>query len=174
MDTDRRNEITASVAAHQHLGPGYEQAVAEGLVERISTEIDDRITRQIDDRISAEVDDRVATGLDQHLGCRHVRRASRRARRASRRAEAAQSGRPSILLILGSFVFAMSSTAIVLARSTSTVYTHNGGSQSGPGATGVMLTALIWIIVGLVNVAYVMGVTGLRRDSDGKRREPFA
>jgi len=165
MDTDSRNEIAASVAAHQHLGPGYDQALAEGLVERISTEIDDRITRQIDQRVSAEVEDRVATGLDQHLGCRHVRRASRRAVRASRRARAAQSGRPSVLLILGSFVFAMSSTAIVLARSSSTVYAHGGASQSGPGAGGVMLTALIWIIIGLVNVAYVTGVGGWRRDS---------
>jgi hypothetical protein len=149
MDTDRRNEIAASVAAHQHLGPGYEQVLAEGLVERISTEIDDRITRQIDDRVSAEVDDRVATGLDQHLGCRHVRRASRRALRASRRARAAQSGRPSIVLILGTFVFAMSSAGIVLGRNS--------------GAEGIMLTALIWIIIGLVDVAYVTGVTGSRR-----------
>jgi hypothetical protein len=164
MDTDHRHEIAASVAAQQHLGPGYEQALAEGLVERISTEIDDRITRQIDNRVSAEVDDRMATGLDQHLGCRHVRRASRRAVRESRRARAAQLGRPSVLLVLGSFVFAMSTTAIVLARSSSTVYTNHGGSQSGPGAAGVMLTALIWIVIGLVNVAYVTGLTGSRRD----------
>jgi len=161
MDTDRRNEIAASVAAQQHLGPGYEQALAEGLVERISTEIDDRITRQIDQRVSAEVDDQVAAGLNQHLGCRHARRALR----ASRRASAAQSGRPSVILILGSFVFAMSSTAIVLAKSSSSVYTNGGGSQSGPGAAGVILTALIWIVIGLVNVAYVTGRTGSRRDS---------
>jgi hypothetical protein len=149
MNTVSRNEIAASVAAHQHLGPGYEQALAEGLVERISTEIDDRITRQIDQRVSAEVDDRVGTGLDQHLGCRHVRRASRRTLRASRRAQAAQSGRPSVLLILGSFVFAMSSAGIVLGRNS--------------GAEGVMLTALIWIIIGLVNVACVIGVSSSRR-----------
>jgi hypothetical protein len=151
MDTQSRNEIAASVGAHQYLGPGYEQALAEGLVERISTEIDDRITRQIDQRVSAEVDDRVGTGLDEHLGCRHVRRASRRALRASRRAQVAQSGRPSVLLILGSFVFAMSTAGIVLGRN--------------PGAEGVMLTALIWIIIGLVNVACVIGVSGSRRDS---------
>lgn len=151
MDTDSRNEIAASVAARQHLGAGYDQALAEGLVERISTEIDDRITRQIDQRVSAEVDDRMATGLDQHLGCRHVRRASRRAQRASRRAEARASRRPSPILILGSFVFAMSTAAIVLARSS--------------GAGGMMLTALIWIVIGLVNVAYVVGLTGSRRES---------
>jgi hypothetical protein len=155
MHTDSRNEIAASVAAHQHLGPGYEQALAEGLVERISTDIDDRITRQIDQRVSAQVDDQVATGLDQHMGCRHVRRDSRRALRASRRAQAAQAGRPSILLILGSFVFAMSTAGIVLGRN--------------PGAEGVMLTALVWIIIGLVNVAYVMGVTGSLRDSRRRR-----
>lgn len=151
MDTDSRSEIAASVAAGQHLGAGYDQALAEGLVERISTEIDDRITRQIDGRVSAEVDDRVAMGLDQHLGCRHVRRAGRRARRASRRAQARASGRPSITLILGSFVFAMSTAAIVLARSS--------------GAGGIMLTALIWIVIGLVNVACVVGPNGSRRDS---------
>jgi hypothetical protein len=151
MDTDSRSEIAASVAAHQHLGAGYDQALAEGLVERISTEIDDRITSQIDQRVSAEVDDRFVNGLDQHLGCRHVRRASRRALRASRRAQVAQSGRPSVLLVLGSFVFAMCTAAIVLARS------------SGTG--GMMLTALIWIVIGLVNVAYVTGLTGSRRDS---------
>ena len=28
-----------------------------------------------------------------------------------------------------------------------------------------MLTALIWIVIGLVNVAYVVGLSGSRRDS---------
>ena len=35
MATDRQAEITASVDALQDLGPGYDQALAEGLVERI-------------------------------------------------------------------------------------------------------------------------------------------
>jgi hypothetical protein len=157
METDRRSEIAASVAAHHDLGPGYEQALAEGLVERISAEIDDRIAAQIDSRVSAEVDERVTARLDQYVGCRHVRRASRRARaaesRASRRALAAEAGRPSVLLILGSMVFAMVTTAIVLARG------------SSPGAGAFMLTALIWITIGLVNVAYVNGIGSTRRNS---------
>ncbi|HXL92653.1 MAG TPA: hypothetical protein VN969_27280 [Streptosporangiaceae bacterium] len=33
-------EIRASAAAHSDLGPGYDRAVAEGLVERIGEEID--------------------------------------------------------------------------------------------------------------------------------------
>ena len=35
MATDSQAEIAASVAALQDLGPGYDQALAEGLVERI-------------------------------------------------------------------------------------------------------------------------------------------
>lgn len=40
-------EIRASAAAHRDLGPGYENAVAEGLVERIGEEIDRRIDARV-------------------------------------------------------------------------------------------------------------------------------
>src|SRR5262249_34947973 len=40
-------EIRASVGAHADLGPGYEDAVAEGLVERIGAEIDKRIEARL-------------------------------------------------------------------------------------------------------------------------------
>jgi hypothetical protein len=43
MSSDPGAEIRASVGAHADLGPGYEDAVAEGLVERIGAEIDKRI-----------------------------------------------------------------------------------------------------------------------------------
>ena len=43
MSSDPEAEIRASVGAHADLGPGYEDAVAEGLVERIGAEIDKRI-----------------------------------------------------------------------------------------------------------------------------------
>jgi len=36
MAADSQAEIAASVAALQDLGPGYDQALAEGLVERIN------------------------------------------------------------------------------------------------------------------------------------------
>jgi hypothetical protein len=38
-----RDEVRASAAAHHDLGPGYDTAVAEGLVERIGEEIDRRV-----------------------------------------------------------------------------------------------------------------------------------
>src|SRR5580693_2597863 len=47
MSSDHEAEIRASVAAHQDLGSGYDDAVAEGLVERIGTEIDKRIEARL-------------------------------------------------------------------------------------------------------------------------------
>ena len=47
MNANERDEITASVAAHAELGPRYDTAVAEGLVERIGDEIDRRIDARL-------------------------------------------------------------------------------------------------------------------------------
>ena len=47
MSSDPEAEIRASVGAHSDLGPGYEDAVAEGLVERIGAEIDRRIDARL-------------------------------------------------------------------------------------------------------------------------------
>src|SRR5215469_14201317 len=47
MTPDQRDEISASVAAHQELGPRYDAAVAEGLVERIGEEIDKRVDARL-------------------------------------------------------------------------------------------------------------------------------
>ncbi|HEX4834249.1 MAG TPA: hypothetical protein VH478_24515 [Trebonia sp.] len=47
MNHDEREEIAASVAAHAELGPRYESAVAEGLIERIGEEIDKRVDARL-------------------------------------------------------------------------------------------------------------------------------
>jgi len=47
MGSDHEAEIRASVGAHDDLGSGYDDAVAEGLVERIGAEIDRRIEAQL-------------------------------------------------------------------------------------------------------------------------------
>ena len=146
MATDRQAEIAASVAALQDLGGGYDEALAEGLVERISTEIDKRIAAEIDNRVTAEVDNRILTQLDRYAGCRHQRRRAKRMIRAERRVirdeRADRSGRQSIMLALGSMLVALPVTAIVL--------------KGSPGVTAIMLMALIWIIVGIINVAHAM------------------
>jgi hypothetical protein len=146
MAADRQAEIAASVAAMQDLGPGYDQALAEGLVDRIGTEIDKRIAAEIGNRVTAEVDDRILTQLDRYAGCRHQRRRVKRMIRAERRTiraeRADRSGRQSIMLALGSMLVALSVTAIVL--------------RGSPGVAAIMLMALIWVIVGIINVAYAM------------------
>ena len=146
MATDSQAEIAASVAALQDLGPGFDQALAEGLVERIGAEIDRRIAAEIGNRVTAEVDSRILTQLDRYAGCRHQRRRARRMIRAERRmirAERAdRSGRQSFVLALGSMLVALSVTAIVL--------------KGSPGVAAIILMALIWVIVGIINVAYVM------------------
>jgi len=42
-----REEVQAAAAAHHDLGPGYDTAVAEGLVERIGEEIDRRVDARL-------------------------------------------------------------------------------------------------------------------------------
>jgi len=48
MDQLARQEISATAAVHAELGQAYDGAVAEGLVERISSEID----KQVDARLA--------------------------------------------------------------------------------------------------------------------------
>ena len=146
MAADSQAEIAASVGALRDLGPGYDQALAEGLVERIGAEIDKRIAAEIENRVTAEVDSRILTQLDRYAGCRHQRRRARRMAREERRTiraeRADRSGRQSIILALGSMLVALSVTAIVL--------------KGSPGIAAIMLMALIWVIVGIVNVACAM------------------
>jgi hypothetical protein len=144
MAADRQAEIAASVGALQDLGPGYDQALAEGLVERIGADIDKRIAAEVDNRVTAEVDSRILTQLDRYAGCRHQRRRAGRISRAERRMVRAEradrSGLQSIMLAVGSMLVALLVTAIVL--------------KGSPGVAAIMLMALIWIIVGIINVAY--------------------
>jgi hypothetical protein len=47
MDQLAKDDITAAAAAHQELGPHFDGAVAESLVERIGEEIDKRVDARI-------------------------------------------------------------------------------------------------------------------------------
>ena len=146
MAIDSQAEIAASVAALHDLGPGYDQGVAEGLVERIGAEIDKRIAAEIDNRVTAEVDSRILVQLDRYAGCRHQRRRAKQVTRAERRkirAELAdRAGRQSIMVAIGSMLIALVVTAIVL----------NGS----PGVAAFMLIAMIWVIIGIINVVYAV------------------
>jgi hypothetical protein len=147
MQTNQHNEIAASLAAQQSLGPGYDQALAEGLVERIGEEIDQRIEARLDQRLAPEAD--LLPGGGPHLDCRHTRRAQRRATR-----QAVRAGRPSVALALGSLAAAILASLTVLLSSETNVATNQGFSKTGPTGSALFLTALIWIVIGVINVVH--------------------
>jgi hypothetical protein len=70
MTSSRDEEIAASLGAHRDLGPGYDEAIASGLVERIGAEVD----RRVDERISQrQRGNQPATGQqEQHLPAAHL------------------------------------------------------------------------------------------------------
>ena len=118
-----RDEVRASAAAHRDLGPGYDTAVAEGLVERIGEEIDRRVDARLFGQLQAPAPSRP----------RRVR-------------EPGRPGVAAVFLALGSMGLAIGATAAVL---------HPGDSPPGTVTSGqFMLVALIWIVIGVVNVAY--------------------
>ena len=117
-----RDEVRASAAAHRDLGPGYDTAVAEGLVERIGEEIDRRVDARLFGQMQAPAPVR-----------------PRRAREPGRPGVAA------VFLALGSMALAIGATAAVL---------HPGDNQGNVSGGQSVLVALIWIVIGVVNVAY--------------------
>lgn len=115
------DEVRASAAAHRDLGPGYDVAVAEGLVERIGEEIDKRV--------------------DARLYGQAPSQAPPRRPRPRREPLAGRLGFGTVVLALGSMGMAIGATATVL---------HPGQASGGMQ----WLVALIWIVIGAVNVAY--------------------
>jgi hypothetical protein len=117
-----RDEVRASAAAHRDLGPGYDTAVAEGLVERIGEEIDRRVDARLFGQLQAPAPSRP----------RRVR-------------EPGRPGVAAVFLALGSMALAIGATAAVL---------HPGDDQGNVSGGQAVLIALIWIVIGVVNVAY--------------------
>jgi hypothetical protein len=121
VDQMGREEITAATAAHRELGPGYDDAVAEGLVERIG----------------AEIDKRVDAALAQPPG------------RAP--APAARPGWVPAVIGAGSMVCGVGATAIVLFATAGNI---NGRFHNTVSGAQILLVALIWAVIAVVNVAY--------------------
>ena len=115
------DEVRASAAAHRDLGPGYDVAVAEGLVERIGEEIDKRVDARLYSQAPSQVPPRRP--------------------RPRREPLAGRLGFGTVVLALGSMGMAIGATATVL---------HPGQASGGMQ----WLVALIWIVIGAVNVAY--------------------
>jgi hypothetical protein len=104
MDQLTKDDITAAAAAHQELGPHFDGAVAESLVERIGAEIDKRVDARVGD-----------------MGGRR----SRPARRPPATGSGTQLTWPATVLALGSMGLGIGATAVILNT--------NGGSGPESG-----------------------------------------
>jgi len=118
-----RDEVQASAAAHRDLGPGYETAVAEGLVERIGEEIDRRVDARLFGHLQAP--------------------APQKPRRAP---VPGRVGAGRVFLALGSMAAAIGGTVALL---------HPGNNYGGQDINfgQAVLIALIWIVIGAINIA---------------------
>ena len=121
-----RDEVRASAAAHYDLGPGYDTAVAEGLVERIGEEIDKRVDAR----------------LFGQAGYQGVAPRPR----PRREPVPGRVGFGGVVLGLGSMGMAIGATAVVV---------HPGDSPGGGlGFGAVILTTLIWVVIAAINISY--------------------
>jgi len=132
MDVRAHEDITAAAAVHTELGQAYDGAVAEGLVERISSEIDKQVDARLAQRgiqPSVAVWTNLAMGLGSiglGIGATAVTLQSWSSGGVAPKAE----------LDLGSF----RASVLTSTRSVST--------------TQVILIVLIWVAIAVVNVAY--------------------
>jgi hypothetical protein len=132
MDVRAREDIAAAAAVHTELGQAYDGAVAEGLVERISSEID----KQVDARLAQRgIQPSVATWTNLAMG-------------------------------LGSIGLGIGATAVTLQSWSSSGVAPKAQLDLGSlhaslltstrsvSITQVLLIALIWVAIAVVNIAY--------------------
>jgi hypothetical protein len=125
-------EITASVAAHAELGPRYDGAVAEGLVERIGDEID----RRIDARLGPGQPSRPRGAAAAAAAAAALTPAS--APIAEQRRSIGVTG---MILGLGSMGIAAGATSVV-------------ASHHANAAAQIIMVLLIWTAITLINLAH--------------------
>ncbi|MFZ0186369.1 MAG: hypothetical protein WAL72_05450 [Streptosporangiaceae bacterium] len=169
MGSDHEAEIRASVGAHDDLGPGYDDEVAEGLVERIGAEIDKRVEAQLR-RYGAPYGPYFAPPGPPPRGAQGAAEApgpagyhgypgypgypGYQAYQAPmlppgyqaplpRRPASRPAGQHSVamtVIALGSLTLGVAGTAIV-------AHARNGGGQA-------VMVLLIWVVIAIVNIAY--------------------
>jgi hypothetical protein len=134
VNANEREEITASVAAHAELGPRYDTAVAEGLVERIGEEIDRRIDTRL--RGGQPPVPRVPVPSAPPVSSPAP---------AAAPAPAAERGRGSgvtgLILGLGSMGLGVGATSVV-------------ASHHADAAAQVFMVLLIWLAIAVINVTH--------------------
>ena len=158
VNADERDEITASVAAHAELGPRYEAAVAEGLVERIGEEIDKRVDARLRSMGAGAGQQPTPAPRQGYVspgeqivppGYRGGKRSAPVRPAASSAPEAAAAHPPDtrsngvtgLILGLGSMGLGVGATSVVV--------TH--GSSS---AAQFLMVLLIWAAIAVINIAH--------------------
>jgi hypothetical protein len=148
VNANERDEITASVAAHQELGSRFDTAVAEGLVERIGEEIDKRIDARLggprQPGFSARGGSRTTPPAYQETGYQgpatptpSMPAAAPPPPAVPRRA----GGLSGMVLGLGSMGLGVGATAVVVSHHVSS-------------AAGVIMILLIWAAIAIINIAH--------------------
>ena len=146
MNVNERDEISASVAAHAELGPRYDDAVAEGLVERIGDEIDKRIDARLRGQSGPGQQQQIGQppayqGTPAYQG--PVAPAPARPAAASPPAHAPSRGGgfSGVILGLGSMGLGVGATAVVV-------------SHHVEGVAAVLMVLLIWAMIAVINIAH--------------------
>ena len=132
MDGRTHEDVAAAAAVHRELGHEYDSALAEGLIDRISSEID----KQVDARL------------------------------AQRGIQPSQAAWANIAMGLGSIGLGVGATAVTLHSLFNTSTAPKAAVNLGPFHASVMstttsistaqvlLVALIWVVIAVVNIAY--------------------
>jgi hypothetical protein len=132
MDQLAREDIAAAAAVQKELGREYDRALAEGLIERIGDEIDKRV--------------------DARLAGSRARARPAPRRDSQELVPASRSTWPGVILALGSMGIGAGISAGVIAAS-ATIGPSGIAHPVGPAQVGILL--IIWIVIGVINVAYV-------------------
>ena len=135
VDQQARDEIAAAGAAHRELGPGYDDAVAEGLVERIGVEIDKRVDARLA-QYGGQPAPHVPPAQHSVPAAQHNAPPAQR----SPGGQVSPAARPPwsvVVLALGSMLMGTLASAAVL---------NSGGGGS--------VVALVWIVIAVINVAF--------------------
>jgi hypothetical protein len=145
VNVNERDEITASVAAHAELGPRYESAVAEGLVERIGEEIDKRIDARLHGPSAPPSRPAPAPQAPAAYFGPPAYPGPSALTPAGPAVSSPPARRPSsfgsVVLALGSMGLGVGATAVVLA--------HHPAA-----AAGVLMVLLIWAAIAVINIAH--------------------
>lgn len=123
-----REDIAAATAVHRDLGPDYTDAVSEALVDRIGAEID----RRVDARLAQRGQGAPASP-------------------APAATAPARPARVPVAIAVSSMGCGVAATAIVAFATATNI---NGTVHNAISRSQVLLIALIWAVVAVVNVAY--------------------